>query len=86
MTTNRTVLGLCAAAIALLAFGCASNIHRHTDSTVAFPDALRECRMLQPGFTNRKSRLPPTNPRVAECLSRHGWNPEGTQIPVGSQP
>jgi hypothetical protein len=79
MITNRTVLALCAAALACSTAACASAVSRHTDPKAAFPDALHACRSLQPGRAIRKFQLPPTHPQIAECLSHRGWSADGTR-------
>lgn len=43
-----------------------------------FHEVLQRCRLQQPGRLNRRVHLPPTSPGVASCLSRSGWNPDGT--------
>lgn len=47
-----------------------------------FPDALRSCRLLVPGHTLQKSRLPATHPLVSACLERHGWTADGPRSEV----
>jgi hypothetical protein len=86
MITNRVFLALCLAAMACSATGCANLVTKQADQNATFPESLHSCRSLQPGRATRKFQLPPTHPQIAECLSRHGWNPEGTRIPVGSEP
>lgn len=45
-----------------------------------FSQALSVCRLQQPGRVNRRVHLPPTHPRVAACLERNGWLPNGTPV------
>lgn len=60
--------------------GCATPLDQREDLYRTFPDALSACRQQQPGRASRKFQLPPTQPRVAECLKRHGWNKDGTRL------
>lgn len=46
----------------------------------SFAEAVHSCRQMQPGPTLWKGRRPTTHPLVAECLDRHGWNPDGSRI------
>ncbi len=49
-----------------------------------FSQALSQCRLQQPGRLNRRVHLPPTNARVAACLKRKGWLPDGTPVEARS--
>lgn len=69
------------AAVGLIAGGCAaSSSMREPRNGESFSQALHVCRMKQPGRTNRRLQLPPSQPRVAACLRRRGWSPEGVAI------
>jgi len=72
-----------AAAVALTAMVVASqasspqakqSLHAET-----FDEALRDCRMKQPGRINRRLSLRVDSPNVAACLRRNGWEISGEQ-------
>lgn len=78
---TRTSLLLAALAAQLM--GCISQGELQTalppeTAKQTFHEALQTCRLQQPGRINRRVHLPPTSPGVARCLSRRGWNPDGT--------
>lgn len=69
----------CVFTVSMLA-GCAwLPPHRH-EQPLSYQAALRECRMDEPGRTNRRLQRPPTSPGVAACLRRHGWQSDGKPI------
>jgi hypothetical protein len=75
-------LFFCATA-ALVISGCASNSSESSHGTAAEPrvsyqQTLRTCRKLQPGRLNQRLNLPPQSIRVAACLRKRGWQPDGT--------
>jgi hypothetical protein len=52
---------------------------------VTFDEALRDCRMQQPGRINRRLSLRNDSPNVAACLRRNGFEVNGdTQTLVAS--
>jgi hypothetical protein len=57
--------------------GCASQKPEQKDQS--FPDAVRECRAKRSGRPTQTVHPIPTQGPVAECLKRHGWNPDGTR-------
>lgn len=57
--------------------GCASQ--RTEENAQSFPDAVRECRPKRSGRPTQNVYPIPTQGPVAECLKRHGWNPDGTR-------
>ena len=63
--------------------GCATPLDQREELYRTFPDALSACRQQQPNRHGQKYRLPPTHSRIAECLKRHGWRTDGTQIDSG---
>jgi hypothetical protein len=73
--------GLGAAALAvLLATLNACQPPSVTDQTprvVSFDEALRDCRMKQPGRVNRRLSMRADGPSVAACLRRNGWDANG---------
>jgi hypothetical protein len=69
--------------VMVLIAGCATPIDQQEDRYQTFSDALRACRQQQPSRHGQKYRLPPTNPRVAECLKRHGWGRDGSRLDAG---
>lgn len=81
-------LCVCAAASLLAISACASNdvgpsrIGASQAAAAAQPSSyeqtLRQCRKLQPGRLNKRLNLPPDNLRVAACLRKRGWQPDGT--------
>lgn len=46
----------------------------------SFSATLHECRMRQPGRLNRRLALAATRPSIAQCLRRHGWEPDGSSV------
>lgn len=61
--------------------GCGSFPASHDSGSTqhAFHEALDRCRTQQPArHVNRRLHLPSTDPGVAACLSKKGWNPDGT--------
>ena len=43
----------------------------------SFQETLKVCRFQQGGgLIMRRNALPPTHPRIASCLARHGWSPD----------
>jgi hypothetical protein len=42
-----------------------------------FDEALRDCRMKQPGRINRRLSLRVDGPNVVACLRRNGWEVNG---------
>jgi hypothetical protein len=72
----------CATA-ALAISGCASHSAESPQGTavasrVSYEQTLRTCRKLQPGRLNHRLNLPPQSIRVAACLRKRGWHPDGT--------
>ena len=63
--------------ILALQAGCASSLGEQRYDT--FQQALSSCRHNQGGRVSRRATIPPTQPRVAECLKAHGWNSDGTR-------
>ena len=71
--------GVVALTLALIA-GCATPLDQQEERYQTFPEALQDCRQQQPNRHGQKYRLPPTHPRVAECLKRHGWGTDGSRL------
>lgn len=46
-----------------------------------FADALRHCRLKEPGRRNRRLKTPATELHVRQCLESRGWLPNGTAVP-----
>lgn len=46
-----------------------------------FAQALRRCRLREPGRMNRRLKTPATEPHVRRCLEARGWMPDGTAVP-----
>ena len=57
--------------------GCASQKPEPVDQS--FPDAVQACRPKRSGRPTQSMHPIPTHGPVAECLKRHGWNPDGTR-------
>ena len=75
---RQQLIKIAAMAITLASMaGCATTFD-------TYPDALHACRLMQPGRTLRKVKLPATQPQVAACLERHGWSSDGRQISTAS--
>jgi len=82
----RSLLNRTCVLFALLLSGCVID-PVSDDGTPApgqppnFQQALRTCRLQQPGRLNRRVHVPPTHPRVAACLQRYGWQADGAPLP-----
>jgi hypothetical protein len=79
------VVRACALAAVVAVSGCASTPVGLSDETNGVTDAgfeasLRKCRKLQPGRLNKRMSLPPTSLRVAQCLRKLGWQPDGSPL------
>jgi hypothetical protein len=77
------VLRACALAAVIAVSGCASSAvglsdEKKADTEASFEATLRKCRKLQPGRLNKRINLPPTSLRVAQCLRKLGWQPDGS--------
>ncbi|WP_116811051.1 hypothetical protein [Steroidobacter cummioxidans] len=85
------VLRACTLAAVLAVSGCASSQAAVSDqpeveAEQSFEASLRKCRRLQPGRLNQRMNLPPTSLRVSQCLSKLGWQPDGTRYaPAASE-
>lgn len=56
---------------------CQSSPVEKSLHAVTFDEALRDCRMKQPGRINRRLSLRVDSPNVAACLRRNGWEVNG---------
>ena len=66
------------AALALMLGACQSSSPIEKSLHAAtFDEALRDCRMKQPGRINRRLSLRIDSPNVAACLRRNGWEVNG---------
>lgn len=65
--------------VAVCAMACTTGSPRATAvSPKSFQETLKVCRFQQGGgLIMRRRTLPPTQPRIAGCLARHGWTPDG---------
>lgn len=45
-------------------------------ATISFSRALKGCRFAKGGRPDQRN-APATNPYIADCLKRRGWNPDG---------
>lgn len=79
MRNSVLKIGIVILTLALIA-GCATPLDQKEDKYQTFPDALSACRQQQPNRHGQKYRLPPTHPKVAECLKRHGWATDGHRV------
>ena len=62
--------------------GCATPLDQSEESYQTFPNALSACRQQQPHRHGQKYRLPPTHPKIAACLKRHGWRTDGSRLDI----
>lgn len=59
--------------------GCATPGTRGPQSEGgSFAQALRDCRVRQPGSLDAKLALPAERPVIRRCLAELGWNPDGS--------
>lgn len=65
--------------MATLQVGCASQHQNRHEGDQSFSDAVRECRPKRSGRPTQNTRSIPAHGPVAECLKRHGCNPDGTR-------
>lgn len=65
--------------VATFQVGCASQHQERHEHDQSFSDAVRECRPKRSGRPTQNSQSIPSHGPVAECLKRHGWNPDGTR-------
>jgi hypothetical protein len=75
--TIRFAFGALLATASLM--GCASLKPEPKDHSQTFSDAVRECRPKRSGRPTQNVHPIPTQGPMAECLKRHGWNPDGTR-------
>lgn len=75
----RGSLGIAASAVLLATFSACQPpfITDQTLRVVTFDEALRDCRMKQPGRVNRRLSMRAEAPSVAACLRRNGWDANG---------
>jgi hypothetical protein len=72
-------VALSALLMAAILVGCVTQGSEQTDRDQSFPDAVRVCRPKRTGRPTQNTRPILTQGPVAECLKRHGWNPDGTR-------
>ena len=69
-----------ASAVILLSACGSTPSKRPCDCQAAFAEALRDCRLDQPGRVNRRLSLSPDSPGVEMCLAHFGWAPSGIKL------
>ncbi|MBK6674604.1 MAG: hypothetical protein IPM70_05435 [Proteobacteria bacterium] len=75
---SRLALAGAMAGLCLLA-ACSAAQPVKSGTRSSFQEDLKACRFQQGGgLVFRRRSLPPTHPRIADCLQRRGWTPEGT--------
>jgi hypothetical protein len=76
---QRHVLQITAAALLPMLVACQASPSQAEKSLHAatFDEALRDCRMKQPGRINRRLSLRVDSPNIAACLRRNGWEVNG---------
>lgn len=75
----QSIAALCLLAGLCLLPACSAAQPGKSGARPSFQDDLKVCRFQQGGGqVFRRRSLPPTHPRIADCLERRGWTPEGT--------